>query len=192
MQIHTPINRSGMPIAPSVGQPELANEIARSPVFSAIANEVGHERDVQAMKWNYTYTLEGEITGQQTLPFDITIEQGTDFKCLYLTGSFFSYDSENDTDFPVPNSAGITSWAGRGLSVKLTDSRSARELTSGYVPVELMNTPGYGLNFQMPYPFRYFFYRNSKIKFDIRNRDNSDRVHQFAFALNGYKILTAE
>ena len=170
--------------------PEMEAAIRRNPTFSAITNEVAHEREVQARKWNYTYTLSASVVGQQTLPFNITIEQGTDFQALYLTGSVYSYDSQNATDFPVPNSLGSTAWAGRGLSVDVTDTRSSRKLTSGFVPIELILTPGYGLNFQAPYPFRYFFYANTKIRFDIRNRDNADRTHTIEIALNGYKVVT--
>jgi len=170
--------------------PELAQAFSDNPVYGAIANEVAHEREVQSVRWNYTYVLNDEIVGQQTLPFSILIEQGTDFHCKLLTASAFDYDSQNATDFPIPNSAGSTAWAGRGLSLRIVDTNSSRELTSGFVPFELLGTPGYGMNFQRPYPFRYFFYRNTRIRFDVRNRDNSDRTHAFSIALNGYKILS--
>lgn len=186
-------NRSPMPRhAQTLHNPEMANQISENPVFAALANEVEHDRSVQAMKWNYTYVLNDSIVGQQTLPFNIQIEQGTNFKAYWLTASAFSYDGEDATDFPIPNSLGVTAWAGRGLSVRIVDTRSSRELTSGYVPLELLGTPGYGLNFQHPYPFRYFFYPNTLIRFDVRNRDNSDRTHYFHIALNGYKIATPE
>jgi hypothetical protein len=170
--------------------PEMAGVISENPVFAAIANEVTHAREVQAMRYTYIYGFADEIIGQQTLPFILTIEQGTDFHCLWLTASCFSYDDQADSDFPIPNSLGVTAWAGRGLSVAITDSNSGRELTSGFLPMELIATPGYGLNFQKPYPFKYHFYRNNKIRFDVRNRDNANRTHQFAFALLGYKIVT--
>lgn len=188
-------DRSSMP--PQGGytsNPEMAAQISESPVFSAVANEVTHLRNLQAQKWNYTYTLTGEIYGQTTAPYVLTIEQGTDFICHWLTASAFSYDesAENPTAFPIPNSAGVTSWAGRGLSVAITETRSSRELISGYVPFELLATPGYGLNFQHPYPFKNFFWRNSKLRFDVRNRDNANRLHSFAIALNGYKVATPQ
>lgn len=183
--------RQPMPVPGGyTSNPEMADDIGGNPTFQAIANEVNHEREVQAMRWNYTYTLSGSIVGQATQPFNITIEQGTDFKSKWLTASAFSYDGDDDTDFPIPNSLGVASWAGRGLSVLVTDTRSGRQLTSGYVAFELLGTPGYGLNFQHPYPLPYFWYRNTKIRFDIRNRDNADRTHYFEIALNGYKILT--
>lgn len=172
--------------------PEMAQQIEDSPTFSAIAAEVAHQREVQAQKYFYVYTLNDEIVGQTTAPFNIQIEQGTDFWCQWITASAFSYDADegDETTFPIPNSIGALSWAGRGLSLEITDTRSARKLTSGYVPFELLGTPGYGLNFQNPYPLRYFFYRNTKIRFDVRNRDNENRTHEFSIALAGYKILT--
>lgn len=198
MNIPYQIDRSTMPGPIANSNPDMAEQISESAVFSAIAKELEHQRKVQAMKWNYTYVLNDEIDGQVTEPFYITIEQGTDFMAQWLTASAFSYSAEvgEETSFPVPNSAGGVEWAGRGLSVKITDMRSGRELTSGFVPFELLGTPGYGMNFQHPYPFRYLFYRNSKVRFDVRNRDNANRTaangcaHQFSIALNGYKIAT--
>ena len=191
MQMHSPLNRSAMPAGQvAVHNPQMAQRISENPVFDSVAKEVEHDRELTAMKYNYTYTLSDTIDGQETLPFFITIEQGTDFSCKWILGSAFSYDAEVDTRFPIPNSLGATAWAGRGLSVQITDTRSGRNLTSGFVTWETIMTPGYGLNFQQPYPFRYHFYRNTKIRFDIRNRDNSSRNHQFEIMLNGFKVVT--
>ena len=187
------MNRSAMP-APGqyTDNVQMADTIDRKPIFKSIANEVQHEREVQAMRYFYAYSVSGSVQGQTTAPFNITIEQGSDFSCKMLTASAFSYDDANVSDFPIPNSLGATAWAGRGLSVKVTDTRAGRELTSGFVPFELLGTPGYGLNFQNPFPLRYFFYRNSKIRFDVRNRDNTDRTHDFEICVSGFKILTPQ
>jgi len=191
MQMHEQLNRSAMPNGQYATQnPLMAQAISESPVFDAIAKEVEHDRELTAMKYNYTYTLSDSIVGQQTLPFFITVEQGTDFSCKWILGSAYSYDAAVDTDFPIPNSLGATAWAGRGLSLQITDTRSGRNLTSGFVTLETLLTPGYGLNFQQPYPFRYHFYRNTKIRFDIRNRDNANRTHYFDLMLNGFKVIT--
>lgn len=172
-------------------QPELAASISANPVFSALEDEVKHEREVQKMKWWYTYTLNDEIAGQTSKPFTITIEQGTDFKCCYMVASAFSYDGSNASAFPIPNGGGLAWWAGRGLTLRITDTRSGRELTSGDCPFELFATPGYGLSFVKPFPFRYMFLRNSKIRFDIRNNDLAAHAsHKFSIALHGYKYLT--
>jgi len=180
-------------------QPELQASINANPVFAALEDEIKHERNVQAMKWAYAYTLNDTILGQTSKPFTITIEQGTDFKCLYVVASAFGYDKNNPSSFPV---VGNTSWAARGLTIRITDTRSGRELTSGDMPYELWATPGYGTQFVKPFPFRYCFLRNSKIRFDIRNNDNATfnatavagqstgDGHRFSIALHGYKYLT--
>lgn len=173
-------------------QPELAAQIAGDPTFAAIEQEVAHERKVQVVKAWYTYVLTDSIVGQDARPFKITIEQGTDFKCIGMTISMFSFDSTvaNATAFPIPNSAGNTLWAGRGLTMRITDTRMGRDLTSGDTPMELFATPGYGLSLIKMFPFHYFFLRNSQVRFDIRNLDNPIRTHQFSIALHGFKYLT--
>lgn len=178
-------------------QPELAASIAANPVFMALEDEVKHERNIQSMKWWYTYPLNDTILGQTSKPFTITIEQGTDFKCCYMVASAFGYDSVFDSSFPV---FGNSHWAARGLTIRMTDTRTGRELTSGDCPFELFATPGYGTSFVKPFPFRYMFNRNSKIRFDIRNNDNANfgttgqpagtGGHRFSIALHGYKYLT--
>lgn len=181
-----------MPSSEFTTNPVMANTISQNDTFRAIANQVQHWRDKQAMMWRYIYAISDDITGQQTKPFVLTIEQGTDFICEYITASAFSYDAQSATSFPVPNNQGLTAWAGRGISVSITDSNAGRELTSSEIPLELIATPGYGLNFQGAYPFPYFFYRNNKIRFDVRNRDNSNREHSFAIALHGWKVATPQ
>jgi hypothetical protein len=191
-----PLPQANLPVYQD--QPELAARIAADPTFAAIAEEVKHERKVQAMKWWYTYVLNDTLDGQINKPYSITIEQGTDFKCCYLTASAFSYDATNPSSFPIPNSGGLNHWAGRGLTIRITDTRTGRDLTSGDVPFELFATPGYGLMFTKPFPFHYFFMRNSKVRFDIKNLDNAARktangsysCQSFSIALHGYKYLT--
>lgn len=177
-----------------VNNPGLARAVEEHPTFRNVAMEIAHDRERQAIKYPYVYHVSGEVTGQQTTPFNLNIEGGTDFKSIFMTGSAFSYEDTSGggdaTSFPVPNSLGLADWSGRGLSVQITDNGSSRVLTSGYVPWELLFTPGYGLNFQGPMPFRYFFERSSQIKFDVRNRDNANRSHSFDIALVGYKVLT--
>jgi len=190
------MNQPQANLNPYQDQPELAATIAADPTFAALAEEVKHERKVQAMKWWYTYVLSDTLDGQESKPFTLTIEQGTDFKCCYMTASAFSYDAQNASSFPIPNSGGLTAWAGRGLTIRITDTRAGRDLTSGDVPFELFATPGYGLSFIKPFPLHYFFLRNSKVRFDIRNLDNAlrcddnDSAHAFSIALHGYEYLT--
>lgn len=182
-------------------QPELAASISANPTFAALEQEIIHERTVSAMKWPYTYLLTDYIDGQASKPFTITIEQGTDFMCQCMTVSCFSYCATVDTLFPIPNAAGTAKWAGRGITMKITDTRSGRDLTSGDMPIELIATPGYGISFIKPMNFRHIFLRNSKIRFDMRNLDAATRyydtatstdygTHHFNIAMHGYKYLT--
>ena len=175
-----------------IQNPVMARQIAENPTFSSIQQASDQSRTSQAMRHNYTYSLSDTIAGQVTAPFNMVIEQGSDFECHWMTISAFSFDSVTASTFPAPNAAGLTHWAARGLSMKITDTRSGRELTSGFVPIELLASPGYGLALVTPFTYRYFFYRNSKIRFDIRNRDNANRIHNFEIALNGFKVFTPE
>jgi hypothetical protein len=176
----------------SVQNVELASAIDSSATFTALAQELAHEREMQAMRHLYYYVLSGSLAGQQTQPFILSIEQGSDFKCMWITGSGFYYDSTGAAPslFPVPNSAGLTRWAGRGLSMQIVDSGKGRELASGFIPLECILTPGYGLNFQNPLPFKYLWERNSKVRIDVRNRDAATTTHQFEIVLMGYKVYT--
>lgn len=183
---------SPMPGRFADSNPQMAQDISDNAVFSAAAQEVAHDRELQAMRYQYIYGISDTIVGQQTLPFILTIEQGSDFDCFGMTASAFSYDAVNATSFPAPNALGTTAWACRGLSVQITDSNAGRDLTSGFLPLELIATPGYAITFNRPFPFRYHFYRNSKIRFDVRNRDGALRTHAFAIALIGFKTLTPQ
>ena len=83
--------------------------------------------------------------------------------------------------------------AGRGMEVQGTDTGAGRELTNGFVPVELILTPGYAIGFFQPYRVNYMAKRNSKIRFDFRNRDTAaDANQQVDIALNGYKYSMNE
>lgn len=188
--MNVPGQYSRNPNPRSVTNVEMADAIDESPVFSSIAQQMEHEREAQAMRHYFVYPLNGEVIGQQTLPFTITIANDADFKCLWITGSCFSYDAAHASSFPLPNALAVTDWAARGLSTMITDTRSGRQLTSDFVPLETLLTPGYGMTLVDPMPFRYFFWRNSKIRFDIRNRDNSDRTHEFSLCLVGIKMYS--
>lgn len=169
--------------------PELSRAISTNPVFGKVADTARHEAMQQRIRYKYVYSLSDSIVGGQSTQFQIQIEQGTDFRSLFMTGSAFSYDAGNATDFPIPNAAGSTAWAGRGLSVRIVDTRTSRTLTSGYVPWETLFTPGYGLNYQKPLDWRYYFLRNTILRFDIENSDNANRTHNFSISLIGYKLI---
>ena len=190
----------------SSANPELQSTLDSSPLYNSIQDEVAAEQEKQAVKWKYFYCLNDVIIGGQSKPFFLTIEQGTDFKSCEVTGSAFycatpgttingvTYNS--NSAFPMPNGGGNLAWASRGLQVMITDTRSGRTLTNNFVPFESLFSPGYGLNYQNTLDLRYFLYRNSKFKFDIRNNDTAPSAmvagtaHYFNITLHGYKILT--
>lgn len=182
-----------MPGGPyALSNPDLANQVSGNPVFASMMAELKDMRERQKLRWQYVYGFADDIAPNTTLPFTITIESGTDFRSKWLTMSAFNYDATNASIFPMPNSAGSTAWSGRGLSVAIHDESSGRDITSGYIPYELLATPGFGLNFQYPYPFNYHFQRNTQIRFDVRNRETNAARNdmQFAIALLGEKLLS--
>lgn len=167
----------------------------RNQVFDALDNEITHLREQQARKHFYIYTVTGSLAGQASTVETLHIEQGTDFKCEYVTGKLFSYDGTTESTFPLPsaqNATPIYPFSASGLSFKFTDGRSGRELMSALTPGELIFTPGYGQVFQQPYPFRYYFLQNSQLRIDIYNRDKAARTHFYYLAFGGFKYYTQD
>ena len=158
------------------------------PSFDNIEHTIDRERALQSRRWNYTYVVSGSVVGGQTIAYDMNIEQGTDFKGKVMMGRAYSYTDAATTSFPWP---GATDFAMSGLMVNITDSNAGRSLTSGFVPFECMMSPGYGIGLYQPLQWPYFLYRNSKLRFDIRNTDNSTRTHSFSILLNGFKLSPA-
>jgi hypothetical protein len=168
-----------------------------SPVFKQVAHEQVHNRNVQKYKFNYTYAITALVAASGTTPFTLAIEQDADFLIEKFTGAAYGPVDANgiptaaNTDFPQPGIAAGAGHAGRGLTMRVTDTGAGRDLTNGYVPVETLLTPGYGIQMYLPYPIKYFARRNSKIRFDFRNRDTQAR-HQVDMSINGYKYQMPE
>lgn len=166
--------------------------------FKSVAHEQLHNREVQKLKFNYTYHITANVPPATTTAVLLTIDQDADFQIEKMTGSVYGPVDANGivqaagaTDFRMPGTT--TGFAGRGMTVKITDTGSGRDLTSGFIPVELLLAPGYGRAFQNPYPIKYFALRNSKIRFDFRNRDTqSGARQQIDIALNGFKFQMPE
>jgi len=169
----------------------------QKPVFKAVANEQVHNRNVQKYKYNYSYHISGIISASQTRAILVTIEQDADFLIEKITGSAYGpvtaagIPSAANTDFPQPGIAVGAGFAGRGMTVQIVDTGAGRDLTSGFVPVETILSPGYGQQMYLPYPIKYFVRRNTKLKFDFRNRD-TQAAHQIDIVLNGYKYQMPE
>jgi hypothetical protein len=170
--------------------------MAESQAFSAVVQEANYRRDVQKYKFNYTYHINAIVNPASVLPVLLTIEQDADFWIVQMTGSVYGPCNANGvptsgpTDFIMPGWPGA---AGRGLTVKINDTGAGRDLTSGFVPVELLLTPGYDLQFHLPYQVKYFAKRNSKIRFEFTNRDaQANARQQVDIAINGYKYALPE
>lgn len=164
-------------------------------VFAQVAAEQLHNSEVQKYKYNYTYVVSALINPNTTTPFTLGIEQDADFLFTQMTGSCYGPCDANaiptaqNTSFPMPGIGAGQGFAGRGLTVEITDTGSGRDLTRGAVPVENILSPGYDLQFHLPYPIKYFAARNSKIKFNFTNRDQvSGARHQVDIAINGCKF----
>lgn len=165
-------------------------------VFQSVEQETKHWREMQAVKYNYTYALSGIIDEASTEPLVLTIEEDADFLIERITGSCYGpTDADGipqaaNTDFPMPGIAVGAGFAGRGLAMQLTDMGNGRELTNGFVPVELLLTPGYDLSFHLPYPIKYYILKRSSIRVDVRNRDTQTNArHQIDIAFNGTKYM---
>lgn len=159
-----------------------------------VAQEQTHNAEVQKYKFNYTYTINAIINPGTTAPFILAIEQDADFQFVQMTGSVYGPCSTTGvptataTDFPMPGIGAGAGFAGRGLGVEIFDTGSSRNLTQGVVPVENLLSPGYGIQFHLPFPMKYFANRNSKIKFNFTNRDTQAGARQQVdIAINGYK-----
>lgn len=162
-------------------------------VYKSIAQEAAYRRLVQKFKYNYSYVVTGIIPVNSTVPIILTIEQDADFFIEKITGSVYGpcalvtgIPGSGATDFDMPGTA--AGFAGRGLQVQITDSGAGRTLTNGFIPVETILTPGYDLGFFQPYRINYMARRNSKLRFDFRNRDTAaDANQQVDLTLNGCK-----
>jgi len=172
--------------------------MSKTAVFKSIQQEQMHKRLNQKYKYNYTYQVEALVANAQTQPTFLTITQDADFMIEKITGSVFGPVNDQGvpqiagaTDFPMPGTT--TGFAGRGLSMKITDTGAARDLTNGFIPVETMLTPGYGIELYLPYTIRYFARRNSRLRFDFRNQDTAASLfHSITIALNGFKYNMPE
>lgn len=160
----------------------------------SVAQEAAHFRSVQVNKYGFFYALNVPVANNTTLPAILTIEEDADFMVEKITGSAYGPTDVNGirqtasaTVFPL---AGTTvGYADRGLTVKVTDTGAGRVLTNGFVPVETILTPGYGVAMFTPFLYKNFIRKNSKLQFDLRNRDTTagGLYHFISIVLHGHK-----
>ena len=191
---------------------------ARAP-FRAIGQEQQDLRDKQIARYNYTYPSQVLVPNAGQRQSFVNVDADADFYCERITGSFrgavngtgaaagipalATAANQNYTSFPMAGTtaipaAGTPAFPDRGLQVKITDGGSNLTLTDGYVPVECLFTPGYGVQFNIAFPYKYFIRRTAKLTFDFLNRDLAAPAEQVAagglfhlasVVLNGYKYL---
>lgn len=173
---------------------------------SAIRLEAQDHRDKQAYRYNFTFPQVVAVPNNGQRNFQIVIDADADFYAERLTGSALGPTDENGnrlviqpTNFPYLGTT--VGFADRGLMVSIKDGGSRIELTDGFVPLELIFTPGYDVGtFHIPFPFKYYLRRNSKLVFTFLNRDTPVGIapiagatlfHFVSAALNGSKYLVS-
>jgi len=173
--------------------------------MNPILAEIETAKKVQRVKYWFTYTVSSTIQNGASKPLLLTVEQDADFHIHEMTMACMGAVNEDGTpigtgatagetavtDFPL---FGNTAQAMRGLTVQITDTGAGRTLTSGEVPVENIGTPAYGQQLYIPFKMKYLAQRNSKIRFDVRNRDlavttpsGDTQYHEITIGLHGYK-----
>jgi len=167
--------------------------------------EIQTASKIQRVKYWYTYTITSTIANGSTRPLLVTIEQDADFQILELTmacnapvnedgtpiGTGATVGDTGVTDFPL---FGNVAQSARGLTIQITDTGAGRVLTSGEIPVENIGTPAYGQQLYIPYKMKYLALRNTKLRFDVRNRDlavttpnSKAQYHEISIGLTGFK-----
>lgn len=173
-----------------------------------ILAELQSYAETQLVKYDYTLSGTIAVPNGQSRALILNVEQDADFLICEATMSCYGPTDANGiplfdnaplslpkTSFPTLGSSGTLQVAQRGLTMAITDTGSGRLLTSGEIPVELIGTPAYGQQIYIPWKLRYLALRNSKLRFDLRNRDQAvdsgsapvQQYHYFEIALHGYK-----
>lgn len=165
--------------------------------FASVVKNLNMERETQKFKYNYTYTVSDAIPNNDIKPVFLTIQDDADFVPHRLTISAYGPTDQYGvrlvsapTDFPLAGTS--VGFADRGLQVKITDTGSGRDLTNGFVSLELFGSPGYGVQMHVPFPYNTTFVARSQIRFEFSNRDTASQgdvslYHFVSIALNGFK-----
>lgn len=203
-----------MPEAPFFRQPATnpnpMNANIPAPEFrnaeKIIQLEAQDHRDKQAYRYNFTFPQSVAVPNNGQRALQIVVDADADFYAERITGSALGPATSagvrlpiQPTDFPVVGTT--VGFADRGLMVAIKDGGSRIDLTDGFVPLELIFTPGYDVGtFYIPFPFKYYVRRNAKLVFTFLNRDTRVGIapiagatlfHFVSVALNGYKYLPA-
>ncbi|HEX3100395.1 MAG TPA: hypothetical protein VHQ01_01310 [Pyrinomonadaceae bacterium] len=164
--------------------PNPSGQISPAPQFRNAARSVEIEaqdhRDKQAYRYKFIFPQSVAVPNNGQRAFQIVVDADADFYAERLTGSALGPTDASGvrlltmpTQFPLVGASGV-GYADRGLMVSIKDGGSRIDLTDGFVPLELIFTPGYDIGtFYIPFPFKYYVRRNSKIVFTFINRDKA-------------------
>lgn len=156
---------------------------------AASVNELMAWRNRQLFQWDFV----GFDSGLQIVPNNspsvaggtgrsvstILITQEADFLVKEITGFAYgpcdatglfilSAAGSAATDFPNPLN---TVFAMRGLSVRLIDTHSGKDWMNNPIPLQLIATPGYGIQFYAPLRHHFLLKRNTTLRLEWANQD---------------------
>ncbi len=168
-----------------------------SNTYNLIEKEQQFLRDAPIVRQQYSYSLNLSVPNGKQRDGSIVIDADADFRAEYITGKCLGPTDANGesltaepTSFPAIGT--LLGWAQSGLQMSIKDGGSGYVLVDGFVNVETMLTPGYGIQFHMPFKWDYFIRRNSKLVFTFANRDDAvgsvDLFHSVYITLHGKKF----
>jgi hypothetical protein len=166
--------------------------------YASMQREQQHIRDQQIVRYNYTFPLNIAVPYDGDRLGKITVDEDADFYAIQMTGKVIGPADQDGkrlvneaTDFPQAGT--ILGFADSGLQVRIFDAGSGYDLSDGLINVETILTPGYGLQFHIPFSWKYYVRRNSTINYEFTCRDQAtplseDVLYQYvSLSLNGYK-----
>ena len=189
--------------------PNPANDAATPTQFKDAERVVQLEgqnyRDKQAFRYQFIFSQSTVVPNNGQRFFQFIVDADADFYTEELTGSCLGPTDNTGarliaqpTNFPYPGVAGV-GFADRALMCAIKDGGSRIDLTDGFVPVELLLTPGYDIGtFHIPLKYKYYIRRNSKLVFTFLNRDQAVGIapiagatlfHFVSASLKGFKYL---
>lgn len=159
------------------------------PDSAASLNELMAWRNRQLFQWDFVGYDSGLVVVPNNSPAiaggtgravsTILVTQEADFLVKEITG--FAYGpcdpnglfilsgaAQNATDFPNPLN---TVFAMRGLSVRLIDTHSGKDWMNNPIPMQLIATPGYGIQFYAPLKHSFLLKRNTTLRLEWFNSD---------------------
>lgn len=166
--------------------------------YSLIEKEQQFLRDAQIVRYQFSFPVNVVTPNNKQRQGSITIDQDSDFLAQEITGKLLGPTDVDGvqlpaepTDFPAIGT--LLGWAQSGLQISIKDGGSGYELTDGFINAETLLTPGYGIQFHIPFKWEYYMRRNTKLVFTFTNRDEAAALvasalfHFCALTLHGKK-----